>query len=261
MITGLSLTFINRDVRGRQEAEVALSLAHSNLEARVRDRTIDLARANEELLRTRAELETRVRERTADLARANEELHETSTLQQAILNSANYSIVSTDADGIIHTFNAAAQRWLGYAPCELVGRETPLILHDPKELAARQAELSEDLGLPLEEGFEVLVTRARYGEPEEREWTYVRKDGTGFPVLLSVTALSDEAGRRVRIPGDRQRHHGAEASRGAAAARHGHRRGRQPCQERIPRQHEPRAAHAAQLGHRLHQHPPQEQGS
>ncbi len=195
IITGLSLMFINRDVRGRQEAEIELALAHDNLEARVRERTADLARANEELLRTRAELELRVRERTADLARANEELRETSTLQRAILDSANYSIVATDADGLIQTFNAAAQRWLGYAPWEVLGRESTVRFHDPQELAARQAELGEELGLPIEDGFEVLVTRARYGEPEEREWSYLRKDGTRFPVLLSVTALQDEAGR------------------------------------------------------------------
>ncbi|HKI34735.1 MAG TPA: response regulator [Gemmataceae bacterium] len=194
IVTGLSVVFINRDVRGRQEAEVELGLAHANLEARVRERTAELARANEDLQRARAGLEVRVRERTAELGRANEELRRTTMLQRAILDSANYSIVSTDADGFIQTFNVAAQRWLGYSPREVVGRETPALFHDPAELAARQATVSREMGLPLDGGFEVLVTRARYGETEEREWTYVCKDGRRFPVLLSVTALHDEGG-------------------------------------------------------------------
>jgi PAS domain S-box-containing protein len=193
-VTSLSLVFINRDIRARQEAEAELARARADLEVRVRERTADLARANQELRRAHTELEARVAERTADLARANRELRRTTTLQRAILDGANYSIVSTDADGVIRTFNAAAQRWLGYAPGEVVGRQTPVLFHDRAEVAARRAELSEELGLPVEAGFEALVTRARYGAPDEREWTYVRKDGGRFPVLLSVAALHDEAG-------------------------------------------------------------------
>jgi PAS domain S-box-containing protein len=194
VVTSLSLVLINRDMRARQEMEAQLARAHANLEKRVAERTADLARANEELRRARTDLEARVAERTADLAHANDELRRTTTLQRAILDGANYSIVSTDAEGVIRTFNAAAQRWLGYAPGEVVGRQTPVLFHDPAEVAKRQAELSEELGLPVEGGFEALVTRARYGAPEEREWTYVRKDGTSFPVLLSVAALPEESG-------------------------------------------------------------------
>jgi PAS domain S-box-containing protein len=194
LVACLSVVFINRDVLNRQAVEGQLALARANLEVRVRERTADLVRTNEELQKTRTDLEVRVRERTSDLARANEELRRTSTLQRAILDSANYSIVSTDAHGIIQTFNAAAERWLDYAPREVVGRQTPMMFHDPSELAERQARLSEELGMPLEGGFEVLVTRARYGGTDEREWSYVRRDGSRFPVLLSVTALHDETG-------------------------------------------------------------------
>jgi PAS domain S-box-containing protein len=194
LVAGLSLVFINRDLRARQEAETQLALARTGLEVRVRERTSELAHTNEELREARTGLEAHVRERTAELARANEELARTTTLQRAILDSANYSIVSTGADGVIRTFNAAAQRWLGYTPEEVVGRKTPLLFHDAGEVATRQVELSKELGFPVEEGFEALVTRARYGAPEEREWTYLRKNGSRFPVLLSVTALHDVAG-------------------------------------------------------------------
>jgi PAS domain S-box-containing protein len=194
LVTSLSLVLINFDVRARQETEAQLALAGAELEARVTQRTADLARANEELRKARAELEVRVNQRTADLARANEALRRTTTLQRAILDSANYSIVSTDADGLIRTFNAAAQRWLGYAPAEVVGRQTPVLFHDPAEIARRQGELGEELGLPVEGGFEVLVTGARFGTPEEHEWTYIGKHGARFPVLLSITALHDDIG-------------------------------------------------------------------
>jgi PAS domain S-box-containing protein len=194
LVTVLSLVVINRDMLARQEVELKLALAHNRLESRVRERTAALARANAELDKARADLEERVQARTAELARANDELRETGRLQRAILDSANYSIVATDASGLIRTFNAAAQRWLGYAPEEVVGRQTPALFHDARQLAARRDELSDELGLPLEEGFEAVATRARYGAPDEREWTYVRKDGGRFPVLLSVTALRDEAG-------------------------------------------------------------------
>jgi PAS domain S-box-containing protein len=116
------------------------------------------------------------------------------TLQQAILNSANYSIISTDVNGTICTFNAAAERWLGYAAEEVIGKVTPAIIHDRDEVVQRAAELSQELGCPIAPGFEVFVANAQRGQTEEREWTYITKNGDRFPVLLSITALRDETG-------------------------------------------------------------------
>ncbi len=124
-----------------------------------------------------------------------EALRETSTLQQAILEGANYSIISTAPDGIIRTFNSAAERMLGYTSEEMVGKVTPAVIHDSDEVAARAAELTRELGHRIEPGFAAFVAKAELGKPDEREWTYIRKDGSRFPVLLSVTALFDERGK------------------------------------------------------------------
>jgi PAS domain S-box-containing protein len=119
------------------------------------------------------------------------ELREVSRLQKAILDAANYTIISVSPEGVILTLNAAAERWLGYTAEEIVGKTTPAIFHDPEEVEHRARVLSEELGVTIEPGFEVFVAKARLGEPDENEWTYVRKDGSRFPVLLSVTALRD----------------------------------------------------------------------
>ena len=125
---------------------------------------------------------------------AQRKLQETTRLQRAILDSANYTIISTTPDGTICTFNAAAEKCLGYAASEVIGKTTPAIFHDKDEVVQRAAELSQELGVTIEPSFEVFVTRARQGELDEREWTYIRKDNSRFPVLLSVTALRDEQG-------------------------------------------------------------------
>ncbi len=122
------------------------------------------------------------------------QLIETARLQRAILDSANFTIISTRPDGIIQTFNAGALRELGYKPEEVIGKTTPALIHDPQEVARRAKELSEELGRPVEPGFEAFVAKARLGQADENEWTYIRKDGTRYPVLLSVTALRDERG-------------------------------------------------------------------
>lgn len=119
-------------------------------------------------------------------------LHEMAIFQQAILNSANYAIISTTPEGVITTFNATAERLLGYTAEEVVGKITADVLHDPQEIAHYAEELSRELGRAVAPGFEVFVAKARLGVPDEREWTYIRKDGGRLNVLLSVTALKDE---------------------------------------------------------------------
>jgi diguanylate cyclase (GGDEF)-like protein/PAS domain S-box-containing protein len=114
--------------------------------------------------------------------------------QRVILQGANLSIIATDLDGIVINFNHAAEKMLGYAAEEMIGKLTPAVFHDPAEVVARAPELSRELGQLIEPGFEVFVAKTRLGIAEEREWTYVRKDGSRLPVLLSVTALHNAAG-------------------------------------------------------------------
>ncbi|MDO8890480.1 MAG: PAS domain S-box protein [Sulfurimicrobium sp.] len=116
------------------------------------------------------------------------------TLQGAILDNAAYAIIATEPDGVITVFNRAAERMLGYRASELVGLCTPAILHDPDEVVVRAEVFSRELGIHLDPGFEVFVARTRLGLPNEFQWTYIRKDGSRFPVLLSVTAIYDQSG-------------------------------------------------------------------
>ncbi len=130
----------------------------------------------------------------AEVGHLQKELLATTTLQKAILDSANHTIISTDAEGVIQSFNHTAERMLGHGAEDLIGKETPGIFHDAEEVRARAVVLSDELGERVEPGFEVFVAKARRGQPDENEWTYIRKDGSRFPVSLSVTAIRDEAG-------------------------------------------------------------------
>lgn len=122
-------------------------------------------------------------------ARAEADVSTLSSWQQAVLDGANYSIIATDTAGTIVSFNRAAERLLGYRAAEVVGKTTPVTVHDRSEVAQRAAELTAELNEPVEPGFEVFVAKARRGEADEREWTYIRKDGSRVPVLLSVSAV------------------------------------------------------------------------
>lgn len=122
------------------------------------------------------------------------ELDKSNRFKNAILDSANYSIISCQLNGMIQSFNKEAEQSLGYSADEVIGKYTPAIIHDPKEVEQRAQELSLELGRVVEPGFDVFVEKCKQGQPEEREWTYVRKDGTRFPILLSVTAIRDENG-------------------------------------------------------------------
>jgi PAS domain S-box-containing protein len=116
----------------------------------------------------------------------------TTTFQQAILDSAHISIITTDRDGIIRSFNIGAERKLGYRADELVGRFTPACFHDERECREYAEALSQELGEPVGPGPEIFMARVRRGQIEEREWTYIRKDGSRLPVFLSITTLRTE---------------------------------------------------------------------
>ena len=125
---------------------------------------------------------------------AETDLQQLAGMQKAILNSANHAIISTNFDGLVTSFNAAAEKWFGYRADEVVGKMTPMPWHVKEEVIARAEEMSREIGRMIKPGFEVFTYKARRGEAEEREWTLRRKDGSTFPVSLSVTPLENEAG-------------------------------------------------------------------
>ena len=113
-------------------------------------------------------------------------------LQNAIFNSANFSSIATDEKGVIQLFNVGAERMLGYAAAEVLNKITPADISDPQEVIARAKALSVELSTPITPGFEALVFKASRGIEDIYELTYIRKDGSRFPAVVSVTALRDE---------------------------------------------------------------------
>ncbi|MEX1993929.1 MAG: ATP-binding protein [Steroidobacteraceae bacterium] len=112
-------------------------------------------------------------------------------LQNAILNSASFSIIATDEHGIIQLFNIGAERMLGYSAAEVVNRIRPSDIHDPQEVKARAEALSLELDTPIAPGFEALAFKASREIEDSYELTYIRKDGSRFPAMVSITALRD----------------------------------------------------------------------
>jgi PAS domain S-box-containing protein len=115
----------------------------------------------------------------------------TGALQSAIFNSANFSSIATDARGVIQIFNVGAERMLGYTAADVMNKITPADISDPEELIARAQALSIELGTPITPGFEALVFKASRGIEDIYELTYIRKDKSRFPAVVSVTALRD----------------------------------------------------------------------
>jgi PAS domain S-box-containing protein len=112
-------------------------------------------------------------------------------LQNAIFNSANFSSIATDAKGVIQIFNVGAERMLGYLAEEVMNTITPAEISDPHELITRARALSAEFDTPITPGFEALVFKASRGIEDIYELTYIRKDGSRFPAVVSVTALRD----------------------------------------------------------------------
>jgi signal transduction histidine kinase/ActR/RegA family two-component response regulator len=113
-------------------------------------------------------------------------------LQNAILTSANFSIIATDERGIIQLFNPGAERMLGYAAAEVVDKINPSDIHDPEEVAARAEALSLELATCIKPGFDALAFKASRGIEDVYELTYIRKDGSRFPAIVTITALRDD---------------------------------------------------------------------
>jgi len=126
--------------------------------------------------------------------RAEEALVEANALQNAIFNSANFSSIATDEKGVIQIFNVGAERMLGYEASEVMNKITPAEISDPQEVISRAKALSSELSTEITPGFEALVFKASRGIEDIYELTYIRKDGSRFPAIVSVTALRDVQG-------------------------------------------------------------------
>ncbi len=123
--------------------------------------------------------------------RAREELALANAHLRAVFNAATQvSIIATDTTGLITEFNTGAERMLGYTAGEMIAKHTPELIHLESEIIEHEKELTEKLGYPVS-GFDVFVEHARRGSFEEREWTYVKKDGSHITVNLAVTAIHD----------------------------------------------------------------------
>jgi len=133
----------------------------------------------------------RTKHDTAPDIRHAEALLTTGALQSAIFNSANFSSIATDAKGVIQIFNVGAERMLGYTAAEVTNKITPADISDPHEVVERARALSVELGTEIRPGFEALVFKASRGIEDIYELTYIRKDGSRFPAVVSVTALRD----------------------------------------------------------------------
>jgi PAS domain S-box-containing protein len=129
--------------------------------------------------------------------RRQEALLKTGALQNAILTSANFSIIATDEKGIIQLFNVGAERMLGYLAAEVVNKINPSDIHDPEEVMARAKALSLELATTITPGFEALAFKASRGIEDIYELTYICKDGSRFPAIVSITALRDDYGRII----------------------------------------------------------------
>jgi len=123
--------------------------------------------------------------------RGQDALLKTGALQNAIFNSANFSSIATDEKGVIQIFNVGAERMLGYAAADVLNKFTPADISDPQEVVARANALCVELGTTVTPGFEALVFKASRRIEDIYELTYIRKNGSRFPAVVSVTALRD----------------------------------------------------------------------
>jgi len=168
------------------------AIAHQKLQNELTERK----RAEQELQQLNQSLEARVIERT-------QELWEVNQLQCAILDGTDYAIISTDLNGIIQTFNAGAEKMLGYSVGEVVGKVTPDIFYDAQELQAKITKASKTLGKDIGTGCEAFISMATHGLVEE-EWSNIRKDGSRFPTSMSVTVLKNDSDQPIGLLSVRQ---------------------------------------------------------
>lgn len=172
-----AILFVN-DITLRKEVEDEIRKLNFQLELKVKERT-------DELDVTIARLEEQIQE----TEKAKAELEKVMQYQKAVLDSSGAMIIATGPNGIITLFNQAAENLLGYKADEVIGKCDPSIFHDIDETRKSAIKYSKELGKQISPGFEAYVAKSRGNVVNKNEWTYVKKDGTRFPVSLSITAF------------------------------------------------------------------------
>ena len=122
---------------------------------------------------------------------------EAGALQNAVLNSEGISSIATDEKGVIQVFSPGAQRMLGYTEAEVAGKRTPADFSDPLQAVERARALSLEFATAVEPGFQALVFKASQGIEDQYELTWIRKDGSRLPAVVSVIALGDPKGEVI----------------------------------------------------------------
>ncbi|WP_457934936.1 CHASE domain-containing protein [Pseudoalteromonas sp. SCSIO 43210] len=156
---------------------------------------VEAAKKHEQILeQANSKLEIEVKLRTQQIA-------DISTLQRSILDSASYSIIATDKDGLITEFNPAAEKLLGYKASEIIGIKNPSIFHVEDEVVKKAQQLTKELNKPVKPGFEVFVVKATPTEPDINQWTYIDSNGKHIQINLSITSLLNNRGQVVGFLG------------------------------------------------------------
>jgi len=158
-------------------------------------------KAEAEIVQLKDELEAVVEQRTKDLKDTLQQLEISRTLleevmsfQKAILDNAGAMLIVTDDKGIIKLFNPEAATNIGYEELEVVHQQTPVLFHDPQEIVRKRQKLLQEFAINISDDFSVLVEKARRGIHEEEQFRYIRKNGTSFPVSLTITTIRDHEG-------------------------------------------------------------------
>jgi PAS domain S-box-containing protein len=157
--------------------------------------------AEAEIEKLNIDLENTVKLRTKDLQQALQQLEKSKqklesvlSFQKTLLDTAGAMIIATDENGIIKLFNPEATCKLGYSESEIVNKETPVLFHSKKDIERKRKELLQLFDISLKNSFDVLVEKARRNIHEEEQYIYLGKNGTSFPVSLTITALKDAKG-------------------------------------------------------------------
>lgn len=169
------IAFIN-NITLRKKAEAKIEKLYNELEGTVEQRTKDLKNALKQLEKTKIELEKNI------------------SFQKAILDNAGAMIIATDVKGVIKLFNPEACLNIGYVQAEVIDRHTPLLFHDKKEIEQKRSSLENEFKFKINNDFDVLVEKAKRNIHEEEQYTYVRKDGSSFPVSLTISSIKNKTG-------------------------------------------------------------------